>query len=305
MSRKIIVINVVVSITVLLLGNIYFKLARIEDQLEQMKASVNTSRSSIMSEVSSSMSEIKELMSPQNQLLMSYNIEYGELDQKTMQIPITVSLVPRQFEKGMVIELKVNDKRSKMEDTGTTFIQKIDTDLFKALSVEVILTKGDTRQVISLSKSEYIWGKYLLGIGGKYDGGTEYVNDSYQLLYSGDVRLDFSGDYATAKQVDIYSDMDGMKVLIASYNNLKGNQFFEKLNYKVPLKVGQMHYIYADIKDSMGLHYIYPLSEPMGINEKQEVIFNSSSGVEETSIAGSIKEIRDSNGKLLLAPKAN
>lgn len=301
MNRKI--TTIAITITLVLLGFVCLKLIKIENQLNQLQMLTQSSKNELIGNMNGSINEIKEALAPKNQLIMSHNVEYGALDQKTMKIPVTVTIVPRQFEKETAFELKINDTRMTMTDNGTAFTQTINTDLFKATSIEVILTKGNIREVVLLEEPESIWEKYLLGISGFYDGGVEHRTGGNQLKYSGNVTLDFSGNSVTARQVDIYSDLDGKKKLIATYPDLTGTQFIEKLNYQAPVKAGQFHSVYADIQDSLGFHYIYPLSEKLGINEKEELIYNSESGTDGFSVSGVITEIRDSKGNVLFTPQ--
>lgn len=301
MNRK--TTTIAITLTLILLGFVCIKLIKIENRLNQLEMSTQSSKNELIANMNGSINEIKEALLPKNQLITSHNVEYGPLDQKTMKIPVTVTIIPTQFEKQTIVELKINDTRMTMADNGTAFTQTISVDLFKAQSIEVILTKDNIREVVLLEEPGMVWEKYTLGISGSYDGGVEHMTGSNQLKYAGDVRLDFSGNAVKATQVDIYSDLDGKKKLIATYPNLTGNQFVEKLNYEAPIKAGQFHSIYADIQDSRGLHYIYPLSEKLGINEKNEFIYSTESGNNGLSMTGIITEIRDSKGKLLFTPQ--
>lgn len=301
MNKKFISISI--AIAVLLLGVICVKLIKIENQLNQLEISTQTTKNEIISNVNASINGMKEAQLPKNQLITSYNVEYGQLDQKTMKIPVTVNVVPTHYEKETLVELKINDTRVTMRDTGTTFTEMINADLFKDLSIEVILTKGNIREVILLEEPERVWEKYTLGIYGNYDGGVQHIPASNSLIYAGNVKLDFSGNGVKARQVDIYSDLNGKKKLIATYPNLIGIQFVEKINYKTQIKYGEFHSIYADVQDSMGLHYICPLSEKMGVNEKNDSIYGSEIGNGGISITGVVTEIRDSKGTLLLMPQ--
>lgn len=293
-NRRIIVAAVIPTV---LLGFVVVKMNQIENKLEQLEMTIRSSESSIRTSADNSINQIRDALMPKNQVLTSQQVEYGKLDTKTMKVPVMVSIVPRQYEKNTLIELKINDERIVMTDTGTSFTGTINRSIFEELHIETILTKGTIREVVYLEDAVDLWQKYTLQVSGFYDGGLNYTNGSFAINYAGNVKLNFSGQYAKVKKVDVYSELAGQKKLIKSYNQIKGNDFNERIDFKVAVKPGQMHLLYADIEDSIGLHYIYPLSSKEGINGKEELIFDSK------VMPGVVAEIRDSNGALIYKPE--
>lgn len=181
-----------------------------------------------------------------------------------------------------------------MKNEGTSFVVTDDISVFDDFKLKVILEQNGVKKIETIEEYYGLREKYLLSIGGGFNGQSSYGPDQYN--YNGTVDLHFNSQKSnTAEKVSIINEVNGKVVDEQKVDILKSSVINVKKSIK--LSPGEKLIVYAVVQDSYGLNYKYAVNVfEVGSNGSPA---DGNHGWEMRRLM----EISDKNGKVLYTPK--
>ncbi|MFT5875395.1 MAG: hypothetical protein ACI8WT_004387 [Clostridium sp.] len=280
----------------LLLFNVvtFSKLNSLENNINSRFQQSDSVANNLRNEIDSVYSNVDIKLKKQGSILDNYNVTLGELNQSNFTIPVTLTLTPKEYSKGLIASLNLNDKNVPMKNEGTSFVANVDAYVFDDFSLEVVLEHDGVKKIETIEEYHDLRSKYLLDISGGFNGQSTYSSKEFQ--YSGNIDLKIGSSKAgSTEKINIINDVNGVIVSQREIEPSDNTSIDVKENIK--LDEGDKLTIYAIVQDRYGLNYKYVLDIYEVDNNKED--FNYNSEREKRRLV----EITDRNGKIVYEPK--
>lgn len=283
-------------ITALVLLNLFtlVKLNNLKNNVENRLQQSDFAVSSLRNEIDGIYSNVDTKLKKQASILDNHDVTFGAFNSNQFTVPLTVSITPKEYSKGMTASLQLNEKSIPMRSEGTTFVTTTDAYIFDDFKLKVILEQNGVKKTETIEEYYDLRNKFLLDITGGFEGQSSY--DSNRYLYSGKIDLRFnSSESNSPEKVTLINDVNGK--VIEERKVKASNPVTIDVEKNIKLAAGDKLTVYAIVQDRYGLQYKYILSVFELYTAGKPA--NEDHPWETRRIA----EIRDSNGKVLYAPK--
>jgi hypothetical protein len=284
-------------ITALLLLNLvtFSKLNSLENTINNRFQQSDFVANSLRNEVNSIYADVETKLKKQGSILDKYNITFGELNPSNFTIPVTLSITPKEYSKGLTSSLHLNDNSVLMKNDGTSFVATVDAYVFDDFQLKVDLDKNGVKKIETIEEYYDLRNKYLLDITGRFSGESSYSSNEYH--YSGKIDLQIgSSQPISAEKVSIVNYVNG--VIVSEQKIDPSNSISIDVKDNIKLAAGDKFTMYAMVQDIYGLNYKYVIDVyDMGSNK--DPINNFKREVEMQRLT----EITDKNGKIVYSPK--
>lgn len=285
-----------IIITALLLLNLFTfsKLNSLENNINNRFKQSDFVTNSLRNEINSIYSNVETKLKKQGSILDKYNVTFGELNPSDFTIPVTLSITPKEYSKGLTASLQLNDTSVLMKNDGTSFVATVDAYIFDDFYLKVDLEKKGVKKIETIEEYPDFRNKFLLDIGGGFSGQSTYSSKEYH--YSGKIDLKFPFSQASnAEKITIVNDVNG--IIINERKIDPSNNISIDVKETIKLAAGDKLTIYAIVQDKYGLNYKYVINVFEVDSNEQPVEDNFALEIRR------IAEISDRNGKIVYAPK--
>lgn len=280
------------AIVALLLLNMFtlYKLNSMGNNINNKFQQSDISTNDLKNDISNISANVEANLKKQGSILDNYNVTFGEFNPSSLTIPVTVSMTPKEYTKGLIANLQVNNKSVLMKNEGTSFVGTVDANIFDDFQLKVNLDNNGVKKIETIEEHDDLKSKYLLTISGGFSGRSSSSSSEYE--YNGKIDLDFANSQSdNVKKISIVNDVDG--VIISKREIAPSNSVSIDFNDKIKLNNGEKLTTYAMVQDKFGLNYKYFLSAFAADSNGKPV--NDNSTLEMRGLA----EISDKNGKTL------
>lgn len=281
-----------IAIAALLLLNMFtvYKLYSIENNINNKFNQNDISNNNLKKDIDNISSTVETNLKKQGSILDNYNVTFGELNPSNFTVPVTISITPKEYSKGLIANLLSNNKSVTLKNEGKSFTGTVNASIFDKFQLKVDLNNKGVDKIETLEEYNDLKDKYLLIISGGFDGQAK--SDSNQYQYSGKVNLNFSPSKSNnVEKISIINDVNG--VIIGKHEIKPSNSVSVDLNDKIKLKNGEKLMTYAMVQDKYNLNYKYIVDTFVTDNNGKPVTDNS------TLEMRGLTEISDKNGKVL------
>lgn len=280
------------TIAALLLLNMFtlYKLNSMENSINNLFQQSDIVTNSLKNDINNIYSRVEANLKKQGSILDNHAVTFGEFNPSNLTIPVTVSITPKEYSKGLIASLQINDKNVLMKNEGTSFVVTVNANIFDDFQLKVDLNKNGVEKIETIEEYDDLKSKYLLAISGGFNGGSTYGSNQYQ--YSGKIVFTFvSSQSNSVEKISIVNDVNGF--IISKREIEPSNNVSVDFNDKIKLSNGEKLRTYAMVQDKYGLNYKYFVSV-FAIDSNGKPI-NDNSTLEMRGLA----EISDRNGKIL------
>jgi len=279
-------------IAALLLLNMFtlYKLNSMENNINYKFQQSNMLTTDLQNNINNIPSNIETNLKKQGSILDNHNVTFGEFNPNNFTIPITVAITPKEYSKGLIASLQIDNQSVLMKNEGTSFVGNVDANIFNDFKLKVDLDNNGVEKIETIEEYGDLKSKYLLAISGGFNGESSISTKQYQ--YNGKIILNFNSPQSNnVKKISIVNDVNG--VIISKREIEPSNSVSVDFNDKIKLKNGEKLTTYAMVQDIYGLNYKYFIS--VSVTDSSGKPINDNSTLEMRGLA----EISDSNGKIL------
>lgn len=288
--------NIIAALVILNIFT-FFKINNIEKSMDRKIQQIYDDQNNIRNEINNIYLNVDEKLKKQASILDSFDIKFGEeLNGDNLTVPISISLTPKEITGGITATLLINDARYSMVNNGTTFTASADANIFEPLKIKVILNNGSKEEIETIDEYTDLKYKYLLNLYGSFMGDAKYNADKYQ--YNGDIVIDYEGTSSNSLKKLSFAKYINGKLIDEQEVNMEDNKsIFHPVKEEVELSANDIIEIYVVAQDKYGLIYKYIVLRDE-IDSKGNLVKMSPEWTN-----GSLLEIKDKNGKVLLENK--
>jgi hypothetical protein len=269
------------------------RLNNLENNLDNRLRQREYDASSLRNEINNIYSNVDAKLKKQVSIIDSYTLTYGEFNPSNLTVPVTLTITPKEYSKGLAASIELKDKNVMMKNEGTSFIGTADFYIFDEFKLKISLEKDGVKKVETVEEYGGIRNQYLLDIQGGFNGQSSYSANQYEYngkidLYCSPIQnngpeaisiiIDVNGDIVSERKIDPY---DRILIDVKEKVKLVSNGNSGKLT------------IYALVKDKYGLNYKYVL-QGFKINGEGQPVHDDF----EASMRA-ITQITDSSGRVL------
>ncbi|MDP4178338.1 MAG: hypothetical protein Q8900_08385, partial [Bacillota bacterium] len=225
------------AIAVLLLLNMFtlYKLYSIENNINYKFNQNDILNNSLKNDINNISSNVETSLKKQGSILDNYNVTFGELNPSNFTVPVTISITPKEYSKGLIANLQANNKSVTLKNEGKSFTGTVNANIFDNFQLKVDLNNKGVDKIETLEEYDDLKDKYLLKISGGFDGQSNSGSNQYQ--YSGKVNLNFNSSKSNnVEKISIINDVNG--VIIGKHQIKPSNSVSVDLNDKIKLKNG-------------------------------------------------------------------
>ncbi|HHX55124.1 MAG TPA: hypothetical protein GX705_02115 [Clostridiales bacterium] len=247
------VIALIVVQIFLLLG--FFSLS---SKVEDMYFAIKNMEGNISSNINSIESEITYRLEQEATLIESIEVDFGELDRKSLTIPITYTIIPKESSEDTILSLQFDKETLEMKRNISIFTLTVDTDIFAyEVNPNIIISedgkmkteKNDELYLYNIK--DYVFPDVSMNYYGEFDLKRGEMKFNGLLNYQEEDSKGLNTiNYTEARLVIKAAD-----ALILEKNidikDLDGYQIEEE----IPLKDGQSCEIYVIAKDELNLEH--------------------------------------------------
>ena len=286
-------------VTALLLLNLvtFSKLNSLENNINNRFQQSDFAANSLRNEINSIYSNVETKLKKQGSILDKYNVAFGELNPSNFTIPVTLSITPKVYSKGLTASLQLNNNSVLMKNDGTSFVATVESSVFDDFQLKVILEENEVKKIETIEEYYDLRNKYLPVITGGFSGESSYSSNEYH--YNGKIDLQIGSPHPiSVGKVSIVNDVNG--VIVSERKIDPSNSISVDVKEDIKLSPGNKLTVYAMVQDSYGLNYKYIIDVyDMGSNKAPFDNFKGEMRMQR------LTEITDKNGKLLYSPKNN
>jgi hypothetical protein len=275
-----------------------FKLNSLENYVDNYLQQNNFAANNLRNEINNIYSNVDAKLKKQASIFDSHNLTFGNLNSSNFTIPITLSVIPKEYSKGLTASLLLNDRSFPMKNEETSFVVTADAFIFDDFKLRVVLEQNGVKRIETIEGYYDLKNKYLLGINGGFSGESSYSNSSNQYYYNGKINLHVNSPQSNrAVKLSIVNDVNGS--IIDEQKADPSNNMTVDVKKSIKLEAGDKLTVYAVIQDSYGLSY-------KCIIDVFEVDVNANSPNKHLEWEmRRLVEISDKNGKILYSAKDN
>lgn len=284
------------TIVALLLLNMFtlYKLNSMENNINNKFQQSDILTNNLKNDINNISSNVETNLKKQGSILDNHNVTFGEFNPSNLTIPVTVSITPKEYSKGLIASLQINNKSVLMKNEGTSFVGTVEANIFEDFQLKVDLDNNGVEKIETIEEHGDLKSKHLLTISGGFNGESSISSNQYQ--YSGKIVLNFvSSQSNKVEKISIVNDVNG--VIISKREIEPSNSVSVDFNDKIKLKNGEKLTTYAMVQDKYGLNYKYFVS--VSVTDSNGKPVNDNSTLEMRGLA----EISDRNGKILYSLK--
>ena len=154
-AQKLIIVILVIAIALF-----YVRISRLENEIDQLKNSLNSQYHMLTTQVESIYTIVDQMMKEEASLLSSVSAEHGELNLDDHTIDVTVSLVPKLISDDMKVQLSINGRSTELSRNGSTFTGMIPINIYnknEQLLMTIETAAGTQTQFLNDIQTEYLW----------------------------------------------------------------------------------------------------------------------------------------------------
>lgn len=154
-AQKLIIVILVIAIALF-----YVRLSRLENEIDQLKNSLNSQYHMLTTQVESIYSSVDQMLKEEVSLLSSVSAEHGDLNLDDHTIDVTVSLVPKLISDDMKVQLSINGRSTELSRDGSTFTGMIPVNIYnmnEQLLMIIETAAGTQTQFLADVQTEYLW----------------------------------------------------------------------------------------------------------------------------------------------------
>ena len=284
---------IIMAILLLNLVTLY-KLSSLEKNINNGFQQSDSVANSLRNEINNIYSNVDTRLKKQGSIIDKYNIIFGELNSSNLTIPVTLSLTPKEYSKGLTARLQLNNKNVLMKNDGTSFVATVDAYIFDDFNLVVDLEKNGVKKIETIEEYNDLRNKYLLDITGGFSGQSSYSSKNYE--YRGKINLEFGSSQANSvKKIKIVNDVNG--AIISEREISPSTRVLIDANENIKFAAGDKLTIYAMVQDRYGLNYKYVINVFEADSNKQPLKQNYIAEMR------GLAEISDRNGKIVYTQK--
>lgn len=154
-AQKLIIVILVIAIALF-----YVRISRLENEIDQLKNSLNSQYHMLTTQVESIYSSVDQMLKEEASLLSSVSAEHGELNLDDHTIDVTVTLVPKLISENMKVKLSINGRSTELSRNGSTFTGMIPVNIYnknEQLLMTIETAAGTQTQFLADVQTEYLW----------------------------------------------------------------------------------------------------------------------------------------------------
>lgn len=198
-------------VAALLLLNLvtFSKLNSLENNINNRFQQSDFAANSLRNEINSIYSNVETKLKKQGSILDKYNVAFGELNPSNFTIPVTLSITPKVYSKGLTASLQLNNNSVLMKNDGTSFVATVESSVFDDFQLKVILEENEVKKIETIEEYYDLRNKYLLVITGGFSGESSYSSNEYH--YNGKIDLQIRSPHPiSVGKVSIVNDVNGV-----------------------------------------------------------------------------------------------
>lgn len=273
----------------------FYKLNSLENNINNRFQQSDFAANSLRNEINSIYSNVETKLKKQGSILDKYNVTFGELNSSNFTIPVTLSITPKVYSKGLIASLQLNDNSVLMKNDGTSFIATVDASIFDDFKLKVDLEESGVKKIETIEEYYDLKNKFLLDITGGFSGESSYSSNEYH--YSGNIDLQIGSSQPIGdEKINIINDVNG--VIVSEQKITPSSSISIDVNENIKLAISDKLTIYAMIQDRYGLNYKYVI-DVYDVASSKKPIDNFKREVEMQRLT----EITDKNGNIVYSPK--
>lgn len=247
------------------------RISNIQQELQDYESRMTVVSEQMMSLESNLPGDLKKLLKQQSSLLDSYGYEIGEINSKTLQVPIKFTVTLKSLSKEDVAILVVNDEDVDMHREGSSLKASVDVGLFESVEAKVILKnqEGQRAETLNLGNSN-MRDRFIPVLRADYNVGTTYKNDQYILrgaVTFDQIMREAEGIHFTDTELRISVNGNLIDSIVADSINtiedrsgvFRSGEF--RLNDTYDLSQGETIRMTVVAKDSVGLAHCFVVHE--------------------------------------------
>ncbi len=252
----------IIILSVLLVFS-FFRVSDTNKKIENTGANLNRQIESLKNEINNIYRNVDEKLQKEASAITFFNHSYGELNEKTMTVPVTVTVTPKEYAENSKVFLSFSDKELEMKKQDNSAFQCVfECGIFEEFGDATILVKTDneTRAEDPEWYMEAPFGMYLPHLmWGPVIFDESQFTEERGLVFSGELMVDsFDSDneekeFVSAKLV---CELNNETVFENDLTSLLGSEerkTFYPINKTFPqAKSGDMFTVYLLAEDKYG-----------------------------------------------------
>lgn len=252
-------LSLLLILSLVLNAYVILKIGGLNRELAQQGNQLQSQLHSLDSELGSLTYNIEQKLSAQASLLVSHELDFGEMNPETFKVPVEVTVLPKRFEEGTIAKLIINDQEVLMvPEPDYSLKGTLEASVFDELDTAIVFEQGGHREIEELMVYGPLRYDYLPNFGAHFNGGFSHSAGSNKWRVNGEVRISLEPDRykGTVKSVKLLELKDGIPVNTHE-TELTGYDIFVPIDQEVTLESGQTYELMVVMEDNLGLTYKY------------------------------------------------
>lgn len=234
------------------------QISNLKNDLQNTQNQLSSLISVQSGQVSSLYSRIENLLNQQDSLIEGFDYTFGMLDQETLTVPVTFTVIPKEVKTGSRATLHVSGQSAEMVRNGPAYTASLHIDIFELFQAMFVLTVDGIEQTETLAVAGNLHSQLLPNIDAHFEGmsQTGYSRDkdaaSGTYTWDGQIWMQFkpAGETNTIENARYVIDLDGT---ILSERPIDAQGQYQAIKETFAFKAGQTLTLSVQATDSYGL----------------------------------------------------
>ncbi|MDW7655720.1 MAG: hypothetical protein SCM11_00955 [Bacillota bacterium] len=234
------------------------RISSLKNNLQNTQNQLSSLISSQSGQISSLYSRIENLLNQQDSLIEGFDYSFGMLDQETLTIPVTFTVIPKEVKTGARAILHVSGQSTEMIRNGPAYSATLQVNIFELFQAMFVLVADGTEKTETLAVVSNLRSRVLPDVDAHFEGmgKTGYHRDqnatSGTYTWDGQIFMQFkpTSETNTIENARYVVDLDGT---ILSENPIDTQGQYQAIKETFAFTAGQALTLSVLATDSYGL----------------------------------------------------
>ena len=234
------------------------RISRLKNDLQNTQNQLSSLISSQSGQISSLYSRIENLLNQQDSLIEGFDYSFGMLDQETLTVPVTFTVIPKEVKTDARAFLHVSDQSTEMVRNGPAYDASLQVSVFELFQAVFVQAVDGVEKTETLAVAGNLRNRLLPIVDARFDsmGQTGYRREqnaaSGTYTWDGQLWMLFkpADETNTIEDARYVIDLDGT---ILSENPIDSQGQFQAIKETFAFTVGQTLTFSVQATDSYGL----------------------------------------------------
>lgn len=254
------------------------RISRLKNDLQNTQNQLSSLISSQSAQINSLYSRIEDLLNQQDSLIEGFDYSFGMLDQESLTVPVSFTVIPKEVKTGARAFLHVSEQSTEMIRNGPAYTASLQIDIFELFQAVFVMAADGIEKTETLVVSSNLRNLLLPEVYAHFEGmsQTGYRRDkdaaSGTYTWDGQIFLQYkpTGKTNTIESARYVVDLDGT---VLSENPLSTEGQHQAIKETFAISAGQTLTLSVRAIDSYGLIHQVVL-ERVKLDSNMEPIYD-------------------------------